>query len=69
MFPSASALYSSSDITSQTYRVYEIDYSRPGVVVIFNNSEFTDSYKYPYRHVSEQDVLSLCTLSLSLPQL
>jgi len=48
--------------TTQTDRVYEIDYSRPGVVIIFNNKKFTDHKAYPYRHGSEQDVLSLCTL-------
>jgi hypothetical protein len=51
-----------SDITPQTDRVYKIDYSRPGVVVIFNNKEFTDSYKYPVRHGSEKDVSDLCRL-------
>ncbi len=39
-----------------------MDYLRPGVVVIFNNKEFTDSHYYPERHGSEQDVSSLCTL-------
>ena len=63
MLPSASAAYNpSSDITPQTERVYKIDYSRPGVVVIFNNKEFTDHEAHPIRHGSEQDVLSLCTL-------
>ncbi len=49
-------------ITPQTDRVYKIDYSRPGVVVIFNNKEFTDPQKYPIRHGSEKDVWDLCTL-------
>jgi hypothetical protein len=49
-------------ITPQTETVYKIDYSRPGVVVIFNNKEFTDPFKYPIRHGSEQDVSSLRTL-------
>ena len=51
-----------SDITPQTNRAYKIDYSRPGVVVIFNNKEFTDTEAYPIRHGSEQDVSSLCEL-------
>jgi hypothetical protein len=55
------ASYNPPDAT-QTDRVYEIDYSRPGVVIIFNNKKFTDHKAYPYRHGSEQDVLSLCTL-------
>jgi hypothetical protein len=50
------------DITPQNDRVYKIDYSRPGVVVIFNNKEFTDPHKYPIRHGSEKDVWDLCTL-------
>jgi hypothetical protein len=49
-------------ITPQTDRVYNIDYSRPGVVIIFNNKEFDRPKKYPDRHGSEQDVFSLCTL-------
>jgi caspase 7 len=51
-----------SNITPQTETVYEIDYSRPGVVIIFNNKEFTDLNKYPVRHGSEQDVSSLSKL-------
>ena len=50
-----------SDITPID-RVYKIDYSRPGVLVIFNNKEFSDPYKYAARYGSEQDVFSLCTL-------
>jgi hypothetical protein len=52
----------SSDITPQTETVYEIDYSWPGAVIIFNNKEFTDYNRYPVRNGSEQDVFSLCTL-------
>ena len=48
--------------TTQTDRVYEIDYSRPGVVIIFNNKKFTDPQAYSYRYGSEQDVSSLCKL-------
>ena len=51
-----------ADITPQNDRVYKIDYSRPGVVVIFNNKEFTDPHKYPIRHRSEKDVSDLCEL-------
>jgi hypothetical protein len=51
-----------SNITPQTDRAYKIDYSRPGVVVIFNNKEFTDTEAYPDRDCSDKDVLSLCTL-------
>ena len=51
-----------SDINPQTNRAYKIDYSRPGVVVIFNNKEFTGTEAYPDRHGSEQDVSILCTL-------
>jgi hypothetical protein len=54
------------DITPQTDRVYKIDYSRPGVVIIFNNIEFTNPKEYPVRNGSEQDVLNLCTLFRSL---
>jgi hypothetical protein len=50
------------DIAPQTDRVYKIDYSMPGVVIIFNNKEFDRPKKYPDRHGSEQDVFSLCTL-------
>ena len=50
------------DITSQPDTFYEIDYSRPGVLVIFNNKEFSDPYKYAARYGSEQDVFSLITL-------
>ena len=56
------ASYNPSPDTTQTDRVYEIDYSQPGIVIIFNNKEFSDSNRYPYRYGSEQDVLSLCTL-------
>jgi hypothetical protein len=52
----------SSNITPQTDRVYKIDYSRPGAVIIFNNKKFTDPEAYSLRYGSEQDVLSLCTL-------
>jgi hypothetical protein len=52
--------------TSQTDRVYKIDYSRPGVVVIFNNKKFTDPKKYPVRDGSEQDVSSLHSLFTNL---
>ena len=54
------------NITPQTDRVYKIDYSRPGVVIIFNNKEFTNSNKYPVRHGSEKDVSDLCKLFRSL---
>jgi hypothetical protein len=50
------------DITPQTDRAYKIDYSRPGVVVIFNNKEFTDTEAYPDRHGSDKDVSGLCKL-------
>jgi hypothetical protein len=56
------ASYNPSPDTTQTDRVYEIDYSEPGIVIIFNNKEFTDPFKYPIRHGSEQDVSSLCKL-------
>jgi hypothetical protein len=51
-----------SDITPQIDRVYKMDYSRPGVVIIFNNKKFSDPIKYRIRDGSEQDVFSLCTL-------
>ena len=47
-------------------RLYKIDYSRPGVVVIFNNKAFTNPLKFKDRDGSEQDVFSLCTLFLGL---
>ena len=57
------ASFNASDITPQKLIEFtQIDYSRPGVEVIFNNKEFTDPYKYLVRHGSEQDVFSLCTL-------
>ena len=52
----------SSESTPQTDRVYKIDYSMPGAVIIFNNKKFTDPEAYPIRRGSEQDVFSLCTL-------
>ena len=52
----------SSGSTPQTDRVYKIDYSMPGAVIIFNNKKFTDPEAYPIRRGSEQDVFSLCTL-------
>jgi caspase 6 len=55
------ASYNPSDVTLDE-RVYKIDYSSPGVVIIFNNKEFTDPIKYADRDGSEQDVFSLCTL-------
>jgi hypothetical protein len=58
MCASYNTLYNT--LTSPT--VYKIDYSRPGVVIIFNNKEFTDPIKYLARDGSEQDVLHLCTL-------
>jgi hypothetical protein len=51
-----------SDITPQTNRAYKIDYSRPGVVVIFNNKEFTDTEAYPDRDGSGKDVSGLCKI-------
>jgi hypothetical protein len=53
---------SSSDIPPQTDRVYKINYSEPGIVIIFNNKEFKDDEAHPIRHGSEQDVSSLCKL-------
>ena len=50
----AASLYN----TLTTPSVYKIDYSRPGVVVIFNNKVFTEPIKYPVRHGSEKDVYS-----------
>jgi len=55
------ASYKPSDATTLAESAYKIDYSRPGVVIIFNNKVFTDS-KYRVRDGSEQDVSSLCTL-------
>ena len=43
-------------------KIYSIDYSKPGVVVIFNNKKFSNSIQYPTRYGSEQDVLELCNL-------
>ncbi len=42
------------DITPQTDRVYKINKSEPGIVIIFNNKEFKDDEAHPIRHVSEQ---------------
>ena len=56
------ASYTSLYNTLTTPSVYKIDYSRPGVVVIFNNKVFTEPIKYRTRDGSEQDVLNLCTL-------
>ena len=60
------ASYKPSDATTLAESAYKIDYSRPGVVIIFNNIEFTNPKEYPVRNGSEQDVLNLCTLFRSL---
>jgi hypothetical protein len=57
-----SASYIPLEDRNQIERVYKIDYSRPGKVIIFNNKEFTNPVKYPDRAGSEHDVFSLCTL-------
>ena len=44
-------------------KTYPIDYSRPGVVIIFNNETFT---KHPKRKGSEKDVSSLLDLFVRL---
>ena len=63
MLPSASAAYNPpSDIAPQTDRVYKINHSEPGIVIIFNNKEFKDHEAHPIRRGSEQDVSSLCKL-------
>ena len=56
----------SSDIAPQTDRVYKMDYSEPGIVIIFNNKEFKNSEAHPIRRGSEQGVSDLCKLFRSL---
>ena len=49
----------SAPLSVQEKRAYSIDYTRPGVVIIFNNKTFS---KYDRRNGSEQDVRELCNL-------